>query len=95
LGDAGADIIATEYTVDGERKAKKRKGKKERMREKAARAPEEAEMAVEVGMKATDPPGQSNKHAECRSDDEEDEASEPVKKKRRRQKRAGEPQTVE
>jgi protein KRI1 len=95
LGDAGADIIATEYTVDGERKAKNRKGKKERMREKAARTPEEAEMAVEVGTKATDPPGQSNKHAEWRSDDEEDEASEPVKKKRRRQKKAGKPQTVE
>ncbi|KAI0295299.1 KRI1-like family C-terminal-domain-containing protein [Russula brevipes] len=97
LGDAGADIIATEHTMDGERKAKKRKGKKERMREKAVRAPEEAEMAVEVvGMKATDPPGQSNKNAEWRSDDdEEDEVSEPVKKKRRRQKRAGKPQTVE
>jgi hypothetical protein len=63
---------------------KKRKGKKERMREKAARAPEGAE------VEATDSPRQSNKRAE---EQREDAAapSEPVKKKRRRHKKAENP----
>jgi len=80
--------------VDGERIAKKRKGKKERTREKAALAPEEAEVVEEVETKATDSPRQIKKHAKRRGDDEEDEyqgittTSEPVKKKRRRQKKA-------
>jgi protein KRI1 len=93
LGEAGADVVAAEHLADGERKAKKRKGKKERMREKAGLAPEEAQEAGEVETKAMDSPRHSNKHAKRRSDDEEDESlgniavSEPMKKKRRRQKR--------
>jgi len=95
LGEAGANVVASERLVDGERKAKKRKGKKERTREKAARAPEEAEVVEEVGPMATDSPRQSKKHAKLRRDDEEDEYQgtittsepEPVKKKRRRQKK--------
>lgn len=81
--------------MDGESQAKKRKGKKERMREKATRAPEEtADVVEEVETKATDSPRQSKKHAKRRGNDEEDEyqgattTSEPVKRKRRRQKKA-------
>jgi len=93
LGEAGANVVASERLVDGERKAKKRKGKKERTREKAARAPEEAEVVEEVEPMATDSPRQSKKYAKLRRDDEEDEGiittsePEPVKKKRRRQKK--------
>jgi protein KRI1 len=91
LEEAGADVFTLEHLVDGERRAKKRKGRKERMREKDARVPDEVE------TKAMDSPGQSNKHATRQSDDEEDEylgniaVSEPVKKKRRRQKRVEKP----
>jgi protein KRI1 len=90
LEGAGADGFAVEHLVDGERRAKKRKGRKERMREKDARAPE-------VETKAMDSSGRSSKHATRQSDDEEDEylgniaVSEPVKKKRRRQKRVENP----
>lgn len=79
--------------MDGERQAKKRKGKKERMREKATRAPETADVVEEVETKATDSPRQSKEHAKLRRNGEEDEyqgaitTSEPVKKKRRRQKK--------
>jgi protein KRI1 len=92
VGEVGADVAL----ADGERKAK-RKGKKERMREKAARAPEEGEVAGEVETKATDSPRPSNKHANRRHDEEEGEyvsmttGGEPMKKKRRRQKRADRP----
>jgi len=97
LRDAGADVVAAEHSADGERKAKKRKGKKERMREKAAQGPEEAEVGGEVKTKATDSSRQSDKHTKRRHDDEEEShmgnitASEPVKKKRRRQKKADKP----
>ena len=86
LGEADATGIAQEHDhlVDGEHKAKKRKGKKERMREKAARAPEDAEV---VEMEAMDPPRQSNN----RTEEREEESSQPVKKKRRRQKKAENP----
>ena len=94
LGAAGADVVASERLVDGERQAKKRKGRKERMREKATRAPEEtADVVEEVETKATDSPRQSKEHAKLRRNGEEDEyqgaitTSEPVKKKRRRQKK--------
>jgi len=93
LGEAGADVVAAGHLADGERKAKKRKGKKERTREKAAVAPEGAQEAREVETKATDSPRHSSKHAKRRNDDEEDESvgniavSEPMRKKRRRQKR--------
>jgi protein KRI1 len=93
LGGVGADIVATEHLVDGDRRAKKRKGKKERTREKAARAPEEVEVAGEVEKKVTDSPMQSNKHTKWQRDDDDEHlaemtASEPSKKKRRRQKKA-------
>lgn len=99
VGRIGADIILAEHSMDGERKAKRRKGKKERMREKssAAQAPEEGEVAGEVETKATDSPRPSNKHANRRHDEEEEEyvsmttGGEPLKKKRRRQKRAERP----
>lgn len=84
LGEADANGTATEHLVDGEHKAKKRKGKKERMREKAARAPEGAE------VEATDSPGQSNKRAEEQREDATT-SSGPVKKKRRRHKKAENP----
>ena len=80
LGEADASGIAAEHhhrLVDSERKTKKRKGRKERMREKAT---EEAEVAE---MVAIDSPRQSNKRTE-----NEEAPSEPVKKKRRRQKKA-------
>ena len=80
LGEADASGIAAEHhhrLVDSERKTKKRKGRKERMREKAT---EEAEVAE---MVAIDSPRQSNKRTE-----DEEAPSEPVKKKRRRQKKA-------
>jgi protein KRI1 len=92
LGEAGADVVAG-HLAEGERKTKKRKGKKERTREKAAVAPEQE--ARDVETKATDSPRPSNKHAKRHRDDEEDESvgniavSEPIKKKRRRQKRVG------
>ena len=79
--------IATEHLVDGEHKAKKRKGKKERLREKAAQAQEGADAAE---TKATDSPGQSHKPTEGQREDEGEHlaSSEPVKKRRRRQKKA-------
>ena len=95
MGEAGADVVASERLADGERQAKKRKGKKERMREKATRAPKEtADVVEEVETKAKDSPRQSEKHAKRRCNDEEDEyqdaitTRESVKKKRRRQKKA-------
>jgi len=88
---AGVDVNAAEHVVDGERKAKKRKGRKERMREKAARAPEEAEVTMENEIKSSDSV-RSDVHAEQWRDDGErvdiSSTSEPVKKKRRRQKNA-------
>jgi protein KRI1 len=87
LGEADASGIAAEHhhqLVDGEHKAKKRKGRKERMREKAVRL-EEAEV---VEMVATDSRRQSNKRTE---EGREEAPSEPVRKKRRRQKKAENP----
>ncbi|SRR6266446_3485710 len=97
LGGPGADDAAT--GVDDEHKAKKRKGKKERMREKAARALDEAEVVQEVATKTTDSPKTGYKHAkEQREDIAEDimgitatTSSEPAKKKRRRQKKSENP----
>ncbi|KAI0001049.1 KRI1-like family-domain-containing protein [Russula vinacea] len=87
LEGADANGIATEHLVDGEHKAKKRKGKKERLREKAAQAQEGADAAE---TKATDSPGQSHKPTEGQREDEGEHvaSSEPVKKRRRRQKKA-------
>jgi protein KRI1 len=84
LGETDANGIATEHLGDGEHKAKKRKGKKERMREKAARAPEGAE------VEATDSLEQSNEREEEQREDAA-ASSEPVKKKRRRHKKAENP----
>jgi len=73
---------------DLEHKAKKRKGKKDRMREKAARAQDEAEVVQEVETKATESPKTGYKCAkEQREDIGEDgmaatTSSEPVNKKR-------------
>lgn len=86
--EADVDRFGAEFAaVDGERRAtKKRKGKKERRREKAAHA-----VSGEVEADDVDAPQPSNK-ATKRSSDEEDEVvttvSEPVKKKRRRQKKS-------
>ena len=85
LGEADASGIAAEHhhrLVDSEHKTKKRKGRKERMREKAT---EEAEVAE---MIAIDSPRQGNKRTE---EAREEAPSEPVKKKRRRQKKAENP----
>ena len=86
----GAELVVD---GDGERKAKKRKGKKERMREKAARAPDGAEVSVD---ELADSPQPSKKSAKWPRDDDggyEDVVatgeSEPGKKKRRRQKKSG------
>jgi protein KRI1 len=88
LEETDANGIATEHLVDGEHKAKKRKGKKERMREKAARTQEEGvDVVQEVETKAADSPRQSNKRTEEQREDYV-ASSEPVKKKRRRQKKA-------
>ncbi|KAI9511455.1 Krr1-domain-containing protein [Russula earlei] len=86
---AGVDVA--EHAVAGERKAKKRKGKKERMRERATEILE-TEATRKVETKTTDSPRQNAKHAKRRYDDGEYvdiiSTSEPVKKKRRRQKKA-------
>jgi protein KRI1 len=96
LEEAGADDAATEYPADGKHKAKKRKGKKERMREQAAQAVTGAEVIQEVETGTTDSPRQSIKRAKEQGDESEevgeDIASiEPVKKKRRRQKKSENP----
>ncbi|KAH9963018.1 KRI1-like family C-terminal-domain-containing protein [Russula compacta] len=88
----------TKVSARVEKQMTMRKGKKERMRERAARAPEECEVAGEVETKATDSPRRSNKHANRLHDEEEGggyvsmtTGGEPMKKKRRRQKRAERP----
>jgi protein KRI1 len=87
-----ADGYGAELGVDGERRAtKKRKGKKERIREKAARAPDGVEISVEVD-EAADSPQPSGKPAKHPRDGEDVAAagaSGPVNKKRRRQKKSG------
>ncbi|KAI0250084.1 KRI1-like family-domain-containing protein [Lactifluus subvellereus] len=98
VGGGVGGIIGAELVVDGdgERRAKKRKGKKERMREKAARAPDGAEMSAEVEDEAADSPQPSIERAKRPRDDEggygdvvATRETEPVKKKRRRQKKSG------
>lgn len=93
LEETGANDATMEHLVDGEHKAKKRKGKKERMREKVAQVTEESE---EVETKTTDSPRKSNKSAKEGSKDVGEDmgifaSSEPVKKKRRRQKKSENP----
>jgi|SRR6267154_1364476 len=93
LEETGANDATVEHLADGEHKAKKRKGKKERMREKAA---EGTETVQEVETKITDSPGKSNKHVKEQSEDVGEDmgitaSSEPVKKKRRRQKKSENP----
>ena len=92
LEETGANGAIMEHLVDSEHKAKKRKGKKERTREKAARVAEGTEVLQEVETKTTDPPRESNKRAKEQSEDVGEDmgttaSSEPVKKKRRRQKK--------
>jgi protein KRI1 len=93
LEETGANDATMEHLVDGEHKAKKRKGKKERMREKAARVADGTEVVPqEVETKTTDSSRKSNKRAKEQSEDVGEDmgitaSSEPVKKKRRRQKK--------
>jgi protein KRI1 len=96
LEETGANDATMEDLVDGEHKAKKRKGKKERTREKAARVAEGTEVVQEVETKTTDSPRKSNKRAEEQNEDVGEDmgitaSSEPVKKKRRRQKKSENP----
>ena len=96
LEETGANDATMEHLADGEHKAKKRKGKKERMREKAAQVEEGTEVVQEVGTKTTDSPRESNKRAKEQSEDVGGDmgiiaSSEPVKKKRRRQKKSENP----
>jgi protein KRI1 len=96
LEATGANDATMEDLVDGEHKAKKRKGKKERTREKAARVAEGTEVVQEVETKTTDSPRKSNKRAEEQNEDVGEDmgitaSSEPVKKKRRRQKKSENP----
>jgi protein KRI1 len=93
LEETGANDATMEHLVDGEHKAKKRKGKKERTREKAARVAEGTEVVQEVETKTTNSP---RKTAEEQSEDVGEDmgitaSSEPVKKKRRRQKKSENP----
>jgi protein KRI1 len=93
LEETGANDATMEHLVDGEHKAKKRKGKKERTREKAARVAEGTEVVQEVETKTTNSP---RKGAEEQSEDVGEDmgitaSSEPVKKKRRRQKKSENP----
>jgi protein required for attachment to host cells len=86
------DGFGAKLVVDGERSAtKKRKGKKERMRDKAARGQDGVEMSVEGNNEAADSLQSSDKVPKRLLDDEDGVAtgmSEPVKK-RRRQKKSG------
>ncbi len=99
LEEAGPDDATTEYPADGKHKTKKRKGKKERMREQAARAATEAEVMQEVETKSIDSPRQSIERMKEQSEGSEDVGEdmgitasiEPVKKKRRRQKKSENP----
>jgi protein KRI1 len=93
LEETGANDATMEHLVDGEHKAKKRKGKKERTREKAARVADGTEVVQEVETKTTHSP---RKTAEEQSEDVGEDmgitaSSEPVKKKRRRQKKSENP----
>jgi len=86
------DVNAAEHVVDGVHKAKTRKGRKERMREKAARdpSPEEAEVTIDNDMKSPDSARGDIYAKQWRNDGgwvDTGSTSEPVKKKRRRQKR--------
>jgi protein KRI1 len=97
LEETGANDATMEHLVDGEHKAKKRKGKKERMRERAAHVAEETEVVQEVETKTTDSPRKGNKRAEEQGEDVGEDmvaSSEPVKKKRRRQKKSENPKKV-
>jgi protein KRI1 len=98
LEETGANDATMEHLVDGEHKAKKRKGKKERMREKATRVAEGTEVvdSDEVETKTTDSPRKTNKRTTEQSEDVGEDmgitaSSEPVKKKRRRQKKSENP----
>src|SRR6266567_2505504 len=68
LEETGANNATMEHLVDGEHKEKKRKGKKERMRERAARDGE-GTVVPEVETMTTDSPRKSNKRAKEQSED--------------------------
>ena len=92
LEETGANDATMEHPVDSEHKATKRKGKKERMREKAARDPEGTEVVQEVETTTTDSQRKSHKHTKEQSEELGiTVSSEPVKKKRRRQKKSENP----
>lgn len=96
LEETGTNESTMEHLVHGEHKAKKRKGKKERTREKATRVAEGTEVVQEVETKTTNPSRESNKRAKEQSGDMGEDmgitsSSEPVKKKRRRQKKSENP----
>ena len=96
LEETGADDATMEHLVDSEHKAKKRRGKKERTREKAARVAEGTEVVQEVETKTMDSSRKSNRHAKEQDEDIGEDmgitaSSEPVKKKRRRQKKSENP----
>lgn len=96
LEETGTNDATMEDLVDGEHKAKKRKGKKERLREKAAQVAEGIEVVQEVETKTTGSPRKSNKRAKEQSEGVREDleimaSSEPVKKKRRRQKKSENP----
>ncbi|KAI0262233.1 KRI1-like family C-terminal-domain-containing protein [Gloeopeniophorella convolvens] len=88
VGEFGAD----EHARDAERKTKKRKGKKERLREKVARG-EEDEEPEEPEEPSPSPSSKGTKRRAEAADREDAPAAEgveePAKKKRRRQKRSG------
>jgi protein KRI1 len=93
LEDTGDNFATMEHLVDGEHKSKMRKGKKERMREKAARVADGTEVVQEVERKTTDSPTKDYKRVKEQSEDVGEDtgiiaSSLPVKKKRRRQKKS-------
>ena len=93
LEETGANEATMEHLVDGEHKAKKRKGRKERMREKIAQAAEGTEVVQEVETEITGTPKKSNERTKEQSEDVGEDmgttaSSEPMKKKRRRQKKS-------
>jgi protein KRI1 len=96
LEETGANGATMEHLLDGEHKAKKRKGKKERMRDKATQGAEGTEVVQEVETETTDSPNKGNKRAKEQNEDVGEgmgitATSEPVKKKRRRQKKSENP----
>lgn len=65
VGGVGIDVNEGEHLNDGKNKAKRRKGKKERMREKAALAPPEADAVTDEC--ATDEPVKKKRRRQKKS----------------------------